>query len=88
MCDFCGQSDRHIKKCVGCQKDVCDQCGQYQFVDPWTGDDNGDYAPLICKSCDEALRPYYNTALAIRTRADADIEELEKRWRDECQRDT
>lgn len=79
-CDFCMKEKGRIKICVGCGGDVCESCGVWWDKDPWTGDNNGDYPEMACKSCDKKVKYFEEKAIDVRTEEDAKVDKLREEW--------
>lgn len=88
-CDICNKKASTYKcikihTCHGCGCDVCDECGSRWFYDPWWGDDNGDYPPVVCNTCNELMKPLSEVAKKITNQYNDDISELITQWEEAC----
>lgn len=60
-CDICGHRLTHHRICIGCGKDICNDCIIWQEYDPFTGDHNGDYPTCVCGDCDRYLSKLFES---------------------------
>lgn len=83
-CDFCEKRLERHKRCPGCKKDVCPNCGVWWFLDPFSGDNNGDYPPLVCEECDCKAKKYAPHAIEIQQEADEKVAAIHAEWLRAC----
>lgn len=83
-CDDCGKRLEHNRHCIGCGKDVCNQCGNWWYNNPFTGNDYGDYPELVCERCKNLADLVAPEAISIQAKADAQIETIIQGWLDKC----
>ena len=59
-CDVCGGViSRHFYRCHGCGIDVCGTpCGVWRDSDPFSGGYLSDESVVVCRACDNKLKPY------------------------------
>jgi len=83
ICDLC-KKKKTKRKCLGCGIDLCDECGVWWGLDPWSQTDNGDYPDLVCPSCNNKAQPFVAEVEVLHKELDMRVEELENRWRSSC----
>lgn len=84
-CDFCGKKSGQIARCIGCKQDVCGNCCEFLYNDPWYGDSNGDYPERVCTYCSRNLEKYSKEAAMQNRILEEKIEGLKKQWLKECE---
>lgn len=85
ICDICAlRISVYVRKCSGCERDICSNCRTGLEYDPWTGEYNGDYREYLCHSCAKVLTPFAKRAKEIYESALLNIDFLTKEWQSQC----
>lgn len=83
-CDFCEKRLDQHKRCQGCNKDVCRNCCVNWTIDPWSGEDTGDYPPVVCKQCNAKVESFSIEAKKLTVEFHTNIDALYDKWKKKC----
>lgn len=83
-CDFCSKRLENYKTCPGCGKDLCNQCGHWWDIDPWTQENASDYPELACERCHNLVREMVPKVIATLAAAEEQIRSMQKLWKEQC----
>jgi len=87
-CDICEKKIsptiyRH-KRCLGCQKDLCDSHTIWLEYEPFNDHHYGDYPEVVCQNCKNQLELFKDRISKVREQYEVAIEELEAEWKKNC----
>ena len=83
-CDFCEEQAKWLRRCPGCNGEICSECGVVWFNDPFDGDDNGDRPQIACHPCDELAVEYGVKTKAIIAESEQRVDAIKAEWKAKC----
>lgn len=85
-CDTCDKKAQNIRKCKGCQVEICEKCEITSNYCYWTNEieDDTAYMSVFCKNCKKELDKIIPSFKVEHERHDAELEKLEKEFFKKC----
>lgn len=83
-CDVCDKPSKFLRRCPGCNGDICLECGVVWFDDPFDGEGNGVWTQRACNPCNKLAVEYGVKTKAIIAESEQRVEAIKAEWKAKC----